>query len=199
MALEILEHRGVRPGPGWHRHGWTTRSLTIRVRRGLRQVLLKTQRWLEFSTKRTVHDRPLWELAWSSSTTDVVFLTLAAWLLAGNGLHRTAWPWPDDRPSRRTAQRWLECLRPDALRWQHAIRLAVIDRLAPRPLEEFLPTGGIPPPKGRNPSHMSAAVWQLHRGLWLLQEAEALLEDTPARTLLVEARRRLTPPNPSTT
>ena len=160
--------------------------------------MLKKQRWQEVSTKRTVHDRPLWELAWSSSTIDVVFLTLTAWLLSKDGLHRVAWPWSDEPPSRRTAQRWLERLRPDALRWQHAIRLAVIDRLAPRPLEEFLPTGGIPPPKGRHTSQESAAVWQLHSGLWLLNRAAQQL-GIPVSTLLVEARRRLTPPNPSTT
>lgn len=198
MALEVLEHRGARPGPGWHRHGWTTRVLTIRVPRGLRRILLKKQRWLEVATGRTVHDRPLWELAWSNSTVDIVFLAVGAWLLSEEGLYRVAWPWPDDRPSRRTAQRWLERLRPDALRWQHAIRLAVIDHLAPRPLEEFLPTGGIPPPKGRHPSQKSAAVMQLHRGLWLLNQAAQQL-GIPASTLLVEARRRILSPTYSTT
>ncbi len=84
-------------------------------------------------------------------------------------------------------QRWLDRLRPDALRWQDAIRLAVIDRLAPRPLEEFLPTGGIPPPEGRHQSLWPAEVWQLQRGMWLTKTATHLL-DSPVHTLLVEAR-----------
>ena len=194
----VLVHIGVRPGPGWHRHGFTGRWLWILRRKRLELVLLRKQRWLEVATGRTVHDRPDWELPWARAAIDVVFLTVATWVLSGRGLHRTTWPWSPDRPCRRTACRWLRRLRPHALRWQQALRAVFIDRLAPRPLEEILPTGGIPPPEGRHPSQWSAQVLQLSGGLWLLCEAAQQLH-IPVSTLLVEARRRLTPPNPSTT
>ena len=160
----------------------------------LQVVELRKQRWLEVATGRTRHDRSLLELGWSRSAADVVFLTLAAWFSSDRGLHHISWPWAPDRPSRRTAQRWLKRLRPDALRWQHAIRLAVIDRLAPRPLVEFLPTGGIPPPGGRQ-RHIHVEVSRLSRGCWLLEKAAHVLS-IPVSTLLVEARRRLTPKTP---
>lgn len=195
MARQILRHSGARPGPGWHKHGFTRRVLPVLDDGQQRQVELRKQRWLEVATGRTRHDRPLWELAWARSPLDIVFLTLSAWLLSDRGLHHATWPWEPERPSRRTAQRWLKRLRPNALCWQHAIRLAVIDRLAPRPLEEFLPTGGIPPPEGRQ-RRLHAEVLRLSRGLWLLEKAaqELLI---PVNTLLVEARRRLTPTMPT--
>ena len=189
--MKVLVHVGDRPGLGWHKHGFTERWLWVLVETRICPVLLRKQRWLEVATGRTRHDRPDWELPWARFGLDVVFLAVAQWVLSGRGLHAVDWPWTPDSPSRRTAQRWLDRLRTDALRWQHAIRAALIDRLAPRPLEEFLPTGGIPPPEGRQPSRQSAAVSQLQRGLWLLREAQARLEGIPARTLLVEARRRL--------
>jgi hypothetical protein len=79
-----------------------------------------------------------------------------------------------------------------------AIRLACIELAAPRPLEENLPTGGIPPPVGRSRRHSNpASASQLRCSGWILQSvARALC--MPIRTLLTEARRRWTTANPTT-
>lgn len=188
-----LVFRGDRPGPGWHAHGTTEQRVTVLHADRLVDVDLHKQRWLEVATGHTVHDRPHFTVPWSRHGLDVVLVAVAAWLLGGVGLHRADFPWQADRPDRRTVQRWLHRLRPDSLRWHVAIRKALLDRLAPRPLEEILPTAGIPPPGGcARFSSGSVEVWPLRSGLWLAVEGARAL-DIPVRTLLVEARWRWTP------
>ena len=190
--------RHQRPGPEWHAHGTTPKWLWVFDDDRLRRVLLLKQRWRHVSGV-TRHDRPVWDVPGSPFGLDVMFVVLGAWLLDVVGLHRLEWPWAQDRPARRTAQRWLVRLAPDAEAWLVAIRTAAIDLVAPRPLEEILPARGIPPPGGRaRRSHGPApVVGQLQSGAWLLKEAARSLSIS-VRSLLVEARRRWPELNPIT-
>lgn len=194
----IVDHVAERPGPGWHAHGVTTKHLWILHGWELRLIRLRKQRWREVTTGRTCHDRPVWDRPGSPYGLDVVFTVLGLWLLGSLGLQRVDYPWADDRPCRRTVHRWYLQLLPEADAWHHAIRLAFIDLAAPRPLEEKLPTGGIPPPGARFRRHQdTAAALRLRSSAWLLKTAAHSLS-MPVRTLLVEARRRWSRQLPTT-
>lgn len=189
--LEI-RHSGPRPGPGWHRHGTTTKTLVTVVDDQLACVVVHKQRWLEVATGRTCHDRPVWDAPNSRYGFDVVVLTLAAWLLGAVGLHATDWAWDDDRPARRSVQRWAADLARHADDWLQRSRRRLVEHVAPRPLEELLPAGGIPPPAGarvRNRQGDVAVAGQPRDVVWLLKNtAHALC--IPLRKLLVVARWR---------
>jgi len=188
-------HRDVRPGPEWHAHGATSKLVWVLASLSpprLTRVRLLKQRWRHRQTGRTRHDRPAWDLAGSQYGLDVVFFVLGCWLLAATGLHATDWPWPDERPARRSVQRWLRRLAADADTWLQAIRLATIELAAPRPLEEILPTGGIPPPEGRTRCHrVHAPACKLRGVAWILESAAQALSIS-IRSLLVAAQRRWT-------
>ena len=156
---------------------------------GLAVVRLRKQRWLEVATGATQHDRPAWDVPRSPYGLDVAFLLLCTWLSGPDGLHSFSSPWPDERPARRTLQRWLRRLAPRASQWLQAIRLALLSNVAPRPLEDLLPAGGIPPPeRGRHQQPLSAEAWALRDGGWLTKVAPE--QGITGRSLLVEARRR---------
>lgn len=188
-----IRHCGVRPGPEWHAHGVTGKRVWVLVGLSpprLTQMQLLKQRWRHRETGRTRHDRPAWDVPGSPYGLDVVFCVVGCWLLASTGLHATPWPWPDERPARRTVQRWLGRLAEDADTWLQAVRLALIELAAPRPLEEFLPTGGIPPPEGRTRCHrVHAPACKLRGVAWLLESA-AQAPCISIRSLLVAAQRR---------
>lgn len=187
-----------RPGEGWHAHGVTLKRVWVVDGDRLRRIRLYKQRWLHVETGATVHDRPAWDVPGSPYGLDVVFVVIGVWLLGAVGLQQTQWPWRSENPARRTVQRWAVRLAPDAPRWLAAIRLAFIDLAAPRPLEEFLPTGGIPPPKGRLEHFTNTATAsQLTSSAWLLKTGAQELSK-PFRTLLTEARRRWTTALPTT-
>ena len=137
-----------RPGEGWHAHGFTSKTLLVLRGPELVPILLKKQRWLHVATGTTRHDRPFYDRPGGRFGFDVVILALAVWLVGAVGLHRADWPWDDDKPARRTVQRWAARLAPHALDWLQTARQRFIDHVAPRPLEELLPAGGIPPPEG---------------------------------------------------
>ncbi len=180
--------RAARPGADWVGHGYTVKTLTVLHGGVLHEVPVHKQRW-RGPGGVTVHDRPPRDVAWSRYGLLTLLTAVWTWLDADHGLHHLAWPWGQERPSRRTAQRWLARLLPDALAWQQAIRDVVVDHLAPRPLEEKYPTG-LPPPGGlaRWREEAADAVGQLGRGLALLMTAP--LNSIPRSTLLVEARQR---------
>ena len=193
----VVDYFEARPGPGWHAHGVTTKDLWVVEHDGLRRIRLRKQRWRHAPSGRTRHDRPAWDVPGSPYGLDVVFTVIGLWLLGTVGLQRVDWPWHGDRPSRRSVQRWTRRLVPQADAWLHAIRLACIALAAPRPLEENLPTGGIPPPEGRSRRYQdTASAWRLRSSGWLLNSAARSLSK-PIRTLLVEARRRWSVPVPT--
>jgi len=181
-------YRGPRPGEGWVGHGTTPKTLRVLHGGVLQELVVHKQRWLH-PDGHTVHDRPPRDVHWSRYGLLVVFRAVWTWLNTDRGLHHVVWPWGEERPSRRSVQRWLARLLPDGLRWQQAIRQVVVDHLAPRPLEEEYPTG-LPPPGGlaRWSKETAHRVGELARGLTLLMTAP--LSNIPRSTLLVEARRR---------
>jgi len=193
-VLEVF-YTDERPGPGWHRHGTTSKALPGVVGRHLVPVRLSKQRWLHVETGRTRHDRPAWDSPNAGYALDVVVLTLCAWLVTSRGLHHIDWPWDDaERPSRRTVQRWAAALAPRAPDWLQVSRKHLIDHVAPRPLEDLLPTAGIPPPEGARLRSSQGAVvsaTQLRDVVWLHNHAAQALS-IPIRALLVVARWRWT-------
>lgn len=144
----VITWPGIRPGPGWHAHGTTLKHLWVVHDGRLAWVQLRKPRWRDAATGETRHDRPTWDVPGSPYGLDVVFTLVNVWVSSAVGLLRTDWPWHDDRPSRRSVQRWSRCLMPEADAWLRAIRLAAIELAAPRPLEEYLPTGGSPRRRG---------------------------------------------------
>jgi hypothetical protein len=180
--------RGARPDRDWVGHGYTRKTLSVLHGGRLRRLVVHKQRW-RGPDGQTVHDRPPRDVGWSRFGLLTVFTAVWTWMNAPRGLHHAEWPWGEERPSRRSVQRWLARLLPDGLRWQQAIRQVVVDHLAPRPLEEEYPTG-LPPPGGlvRWKEEAATAVGQLARVLTLLNTAPSL--NIPRSTLLVEARRR---------
>ena len=180
--------RGPRPDRDWVGHGYTRKTLSVLHGGRLCRLVVHKQRW-RGPDGQTVHDRPPRGVGWSRFGLLTVFATVWTWVNAPRGLHHVEWPWGEERPSRRSVQRWLARLLPDGLRWQQAIRQVVVDHLAPRPLEEKYPTG-LPPPGGlaRWSKETAHRVAELARGLTLLMTAPSL--NIPRSTLLVEARRR---------
>lgn len=169
-SVLVLHHQGLRPGADWHRHGTTPKILLFVDQGRLQPVLLLKQRWRHVSSGTTRHDRPFWDVPNQRFAADVVVLTLAAWLVAGNGLHHTDWPWASERPARRTVQRWAAHLAPHAGRWLQHTRERILDFVAPRPLEDLLPTGGIPPPRRvRAFSQENVHACKLRDVVWLIE------------------------------
>lgn len=185
-----IRFRAERPGARWHAHGATAKWIWVIHADRLHRCRLVKQRWKHVDTGQTRHDRPAWDLPNSSYGLDVAFVLIGLWLLSTVGLERVDWPWSDERPSRRTVQRWYARLAPEGELWLQAIRTAVIELVAPRHLEEILPAGGIPPPEGRTRrSQVIAHADKLRGGAWIIREAARFLS-TPIRSLLVVARRR---------
>ena len=155
------------------------------------RVQLRKQRWLDTATGRTRHSRPAWEEAWTTFGLGGVMAVLHAWVFASKGLHQVEWPWRTERPSRRTAQRWLARLRPQGQAWLVAIRRALIDLLSPRPLDEIVPVEGIPPPGqgAQQQESDSQPDGHLFQGIWLLDEL-AQQQSIEIRTVLAEAKAR---------
>lgn len=170
MWITEAKHEGERPGEEWYVHGWTSKGLWVVHLDRLVWLRLHKRRWRHAQTGATCHSRPVWDVPHSPYGLDVAFYVLGAWLLAVQGLHHIAWPWSNqpERPARRTAQRMLQRLAPDADRWLLGLRLVLIDLVAPRPLEEILPAGGIPPPEGRNHvTQRSAPACKLRGAVWI--------------------------------
>lgn len=183
-----LPFRAERPGPGWHAHGTTSKRVVLFRDGDLISLRVEKQRWLHVATGKTRHDRPFWDQPRSPYGVDLVVLTLAAWLLGARGLLHAAWPWADqERPARRTVQRWARHLAPHADAWLQATRGA--PNVASR-LEENLPAG-IPPPGGRRALHQRNVLWagKLRDVIWTHERAAHLL-GIPMSTFLGVTRWR---------
>lgn len=193
MRITEAIFEGERPAEGWHAHGWTSKRLWVVQVDRLVLLTVHKRRWLHVETGATCHCRPHWDVPHSLYGLDVVFYVLGAWLLAVQGLHHIAWPWSEqhpERPARRTAQRMLQRLTPEADRWLLGLRLALTDIVAPRPIEEILPAGGIPPPKGRTHNiQRSAHASKLRGAVWIANCGVQSL-CISMRRLLGVARRR---------
>lgn len=192
----VLRFEGPRPGPGWHRHDWRSRRLTVRRDAGLAETVVARRRWLRYGTTQTQVDITPDEVGATRVVTLLMLLKTAAWLLAGVGLHTHDDPLdPKEKAgTRRTVQRWLHRLLPDATRLQGALRTAVIERSEPQPIEKLFP-GGLSPPevircrRWKDPD----ATYRLATALAFLVHGAAALS-TSVTVLLAEAQKGLDGP-----
>jgi hypothetical protein len=182
-------YRADRPGPDWYAHGTTPKTTWLLHTCGLSWATIHKQRWLHVLSGTTVHDRPAFEVPWSCFGLVAVLLALRSWWSSPRGLLEQRPPWRGRRPSRRTLQRWLAQLAPDALGWHAAMREVVVDRLAPSTLEELFPAGPDPPGTVARFGIHGPEVWKLWNGLEILMKAAPTLS-VPWSVLLVEAHRR---------
>ena len=188
-----LQYDGVRPGPGWHAHGYFAVEMLVLAHGVVRRKVLHKRRWFEPDTKVTCHSRPPDDPVGARSSTLVVFLSLWAWLTSRglrSRMHEPVFPDLDLAVSRRTVQRWLRRALLSASETQQAIRMAVIERSEPRPAERLFPQG-LPPPRGLLRRHWKdpAPVSRLWRAL-VIAVAGSIQLRTPMSILLAEARGR---------
>jgi hypothetical protein len=187
-----LQFDGVRPAEGWHGHGYFPRWLWVLARGRLQRMRIWKHRWRPRRGGPTCHSRPPDELAGLGFCSLVVVLKLWSWLDGGRGVHQSQQVLGDleMRGDPRTVQRWLRQLLPDAMVIQQAVRLAVIERCEPRPLEQLFPTGLSPPSRlVRRPWRDPSGIDKLWRALALLLGG-AIRLDVQVALLLAEARRR---------
>jgi hypothetical protein len=189
-----LCYDGVRPGSGWHGHGHFSRRLWMLEDGQLVRRRLWKQRWRDTTSvpRRTVHSRPPDDAAQVWSCTLIVLLKLWAVLDGGSLLagHEVV-PELVAHGGFRTVQRWLGRAVARAGEVLHYVRLAVIERSEPRPVEQLFPSGLDPPDsllrrRWRRPLEIRG-LWQALA--WLFGGAIAL--STPAALLLAEARGRM--------
>jgi len=194
-----LQFDGKRPGPEWVAHGYFPRSMRVMGEGGLQRIRLWKRRWLHKQTGRTCHSRPPDEMGRLTVCSLTFALLVFAWLAASGGAaqHEAAAPSLEQATSRRTLQRWVQRTAARAMESQQAIRLAIIERSEPRPLERLF-AGGLSPPERleKRPWRDPPAVKILWRGLAMLLSAAGTL-NVPPSILLAEARgRSATPEKP---
>ena len=195
---------GERPGDGhWHGHGYFSRALWVLRDGAIVRIRLWKHRWRLVGTTTTCHSRSPEELPSFEASVLVVVLVLFAWLDSGQGASSRERSEPiagmqESCASRRTMQRWLHKLAPDATKIQQANRRAVIERSEPRPVE-ILFRGGLPPPKDllRRRWKDLPSVTALWRAFAILFRG-ALGLDVPVALLLAEARGRWSDPKTET-
>ena len=189
------QYDGARPGPDWHAHGYFPRLLLVVVGGALARVVVWKRRWRHVETGRTCHSRPPDDPPRLMSSSLVVATLLWAWLAGGAGLQHAQDRLPHaagspEWPSERTLLRWLHRCCSAALAIQQAVRLAILEKSEPRPVERLFP-GGLPPP-----AELLRRRWQdpplvdcLWRALALAWHGAPKLS-TPVAILLAEARGR---------
>jgi hypothetical protein len=137
-----LQFDGVRPGTGWHAHGYCSCGLTFIEGERLVHRRLYKRRWLDPATGKTTHSRPPDALPYFSASTVLVVIALAVFL--GMAVPEVGTIDVEELRSRRTFERWRHRAAGRALHVQQAIRHALIERCEPRPVE-FLFKGGCRP------------------------------------------------------
>lgn len=191
-----LQFDGERPGPGWVGHGYFSRWLEVMGEGGLERRRLWKRRWLFKESGQTRHSRPPDELGRLSVCSLTFVLLLFGWLSAQGGAakHEAVVPGLEQAKSRRTLQRWMRRACRSALDSQQAIRLAIIERSEPRPMERLFPSGLSPPEQlGRRRWRDPQAITSLWRGLTMLLTTAVTL-NVSAPILLAEAQRRSATP-----
>ena len=185
-----LVYRGERPGPEWVGHGVFARWLWTLSDSRMCRIMVHKQRWRRRGTHETRHSRPPDDLGLVAFCSLVVTGVLWGWLASGRGAHghQAVLPALSERPSRRTAQRWLRRALAHADETALALRRAVIERSEPRPMESHI-GGGLSPPADRRRWADPIATSKLHSGLCLLLQA-AVAFAVPVSVLLAEARGR---------
>ncbi len=191
-----LQFDGQRPGSEWIGHGYFCRWLLVLVKGRLVRRRLWKRRWSHRVDKRTCHSRPLDELGRISVCSLTFVLVLFGWMQAdgGAGQHRAVAPGLEGAKSRRTLERWMRRAGRTAMDSQQAIRLSIIERNEPRPMERLFPRGVSPPEQlekrgWRDPQKVTT-LW---RGFAMLLTAAVTLK-IPASIVLAEAHRRSATP-----
>jgi hypothetical protein len=187
-----LQFDGERPGSGWHVLGYFAVTVVMLVDGNTRKVRLWKRRFRLYGTNTTCHSRPPDFLPGYRFCSLVVTLKLWAWIDSELGLHNYPefLPSLQDCGSRRSVQRWLRRLQPQALGIQQAVRLAAIERCEPRPLERLFPAGLSPPARVcRKRWQDTKSVSRLWRALSLLFGVCTKLT-IPLAIMLAEARGR---------
>jgi hypothetical protein len=190
-----LVYQGQRPGPEWHAHGYFPRLLWMLVRGTERRVRIWKRRWLHLDSGGTCHSRPPDELPSLGFCSLILVLKLFSWLDGPRGVHHA--PQVFDGLTTcgdpRSVQRWLRRGLPHAMTLQQALRLAVIERCEPRPVEHLFP-GGLSPPEGLSRRRWKdpPSVERLWRALAIVL-GSAIELDVPTPCLLAEARGRWRP------
>ncbi|NOZ95492.1 MAG: hypothetical protein GXP47_12265 [Acidobacteria bacterium] len=183
-----LQFDGERPGPDWHAHGYFSCQVWMLQDGQPTHRRVWKRRWLRKGTTQTCHSRPPDVLPGVRFCTLVVTLQLWTWIDADVGLHKVEGL--QGCGSRRSMQRWLRRLLPHAMEIQQAVRLAVINRSEPRPLERIFPVGLDPPQRVRRKrwrnGWMVASLWT---ALAMLFGSSYNLQ-LPVAILLAEARGR---------
>ncbi len=194
-----LQYNGQRPGPGWHGHGSFSRWLRVLGPNGLSRLRLWKPRWLDPKAKVTCHSRPPDELGRVSVCSLTFVLLLYGYLQAAQGAarHHAVLDVLENAVTRRTILRWMPRACARAKEIQQAMRLAVIERSEPRPVERLFPRGLSPPDSlGQRNWRDPQAATILWRGLAILITGAVKLK-VPAAILLAEARgRSATPQSP---
>ncbi len=195
IALEdgSLFYSGERPGSDWHRHGFTTKNLTRFVDCRPIKTLIRKQRWLLFGTTRTVHSRPAEDVDYVRFCSAIIVLRLCACLFSEGGFHHReefVEVMSEGCGADRTVQRWYMRALEKSLVIEQSIRLMIIEKVEPRPIETLFP-GGLPPPphlvkKRLNHRSRVETLWRAYT--MLLVTAREF--GGPLRVHLAEARRR---------
>jgi len=184
-------YSGERPGPGWHGHGYFEKTLVMLVDGEPRKALVLKHRWRLVGTNETCHSRPPDDPVLLRCCTLIVFLKVWAWVSAEAGLHRHAAVFEDleDVVSLRTVQRWTARATSDAIEIQQAIRLSIIEKSEPRPMESLF-EGGLSPPDAvlKRRWKKTADVETLWRAYAMLLVSSKELETSTSR-LLAGARK----------
>jgi hypothetical protein len=186
------QYEGERPGASWHGHGYFSRQLTVLQDGKPIQIRVLKHRWRLDGSNTTCHSRPPDDLHLVRYCTLVIVLRLWAYVGAAAGFHHRTEVHPDllDCGSDRTVQRWLRRALEQAKETQQAIRLTVIEKSEPRPMERLF-RGGLSPPDSLACRHRQnhPTIETLWRALaMLLVTARELGADVSI--LLAEARRR---------
>ena len=184
---------GQRPGAEWQGHGYFPKTVVMLVGAAPVAVVVWKHRWKNVETGRTVHSRPADDPVMLRYCTLILFLRVWAVVSSKQGFHNRAEVFEDldDRcGSDRTVQRWTAKAMDECLEIQQAIRLAIIEKSEPRPIEQLF-EGGLSPP-----GCVVSKRWQSPRNhfvLWL-GYAQLLVGANKlgicTSRLLAEARRR---------
>jgi hypothetical protein len=192
-------YKGERPAPGWHGHGYFSRKLTVLQNGHPIQITVNKHRWRLDGTNTTCHSRAEDDLPLIRYCTLIIVLRLWAWSDATVGFHHRREVHDDllYAGSDRTVQRWMQRAQIFSLDTQQAIRLCVLERSEPRPMERLF-EGGLSPPKGymivrsQNPS-AAEALWRAFAMLICTTREYGV----NASILLAEAKRRCSRPKDS--
>lgn len=185
----VWRYPAERPADGWHANGAFQAHLADLDDGKLVRLRVRKPRWRDPATNASTHTPPPDDLRLRFSAL-VVALQLFGWLDAAVGVHAfdALFRSLDDRPSRRTVQRWLRRFAARALEWQQAARTVLLRRDDKPTAPDRLFPGGVPPPpaRRRGPWREPARVGQLFRALVMVLGAAVALE-TPASLLVSEA------------